>query len=61
VDNVYFSQFPSKDALSMNSRNISGMRESGSLGIVIEMLRRVDFDGCLDTTPENNQKIPSIA
>ena len=56
VENVYFAGFPSKDAsmslsaLTMNSRNISGMRESGSLGIVIEMLRRVDFDGPMDAT-----------
>lgn len=56
VEQVYFSEFPSKDAsmslsaLSMNSRNITGMRESGSLGVVIEMLRRVDFDGTTDST-----------
>jgi hypothetical protein len=56
VENVYFSQFPSKDAsmtfsaLSMNSRNITGMRESGSLGVVIEMLRRVDYEDCQETT-----------
>jgi hypothetical protein len=56
VEKVYFAGFPSKDAsmslsaLSMNSRNIPGMRESGSLGVVIEMLRRVDFDCRTDTT-----------
>ena len=56
VEKVYFAGFPSKDAsmslsaLSMNSRNISGMRESGSLGVVIEMLRRVDFDNRTDQT-----------
>jgi hypothetical protein len=56
VEKVYFDNFPSKDAsmslsaLSMNSRNIIGMRESGSLGVVIEMLRRVDFDNTTDTT-----------
>jgi hypothetical protein len=54
VDQVYFSSFPATDAsiaistLSMNSRNIDGIRQSGALGVVIEMLRRVDFDCPLD-------------
>lgn len=56
VEKVYFAGFPSRDAsmslsaLSMNSRNIVGMRESGSLGVVVEMLRRVDFDNITDNT-----------
>jgi len=54
VDKVYFSSFPSKDAssalsaLSMNVKNIDGMRKSGSLGVVVEMLRRIDFSTELD-------------
>jgi hypothetical protein len=56
VDKVYFENFPSKDAsgalsaLSMNVKNIEGLRQSGSLGVVIEMLRRLDFSVPQDET-----------
>lgn len=49
VDKVYFESFPSGDAsktlsaLCMNNRNIDGMRQSGTLGVVIEMLRHVQL------------------
>lgn len=56
VDKVYFSSFPPNDAsitiatLTMNSQNIESMRQSGTLGVIIEMLRRVDFNLPLDET-----------
>ena len=61
VDKVYFSNFPSKDAsgalsaLSMNVKNIEGLRQSGSLGVVIEMLRRLDF-----TCPQDDTHITDL-
>jgi hypothetical protein len=50
VEQVYFSSFPEKDAsaafsaLSMNKYNIEGLRQSGSLGVVVEMLGRLNLD-----------------
>jgi hypothetical protein len=50
IDSVYYSSFPAKDAsvalsaLSMNVKNIDGLRKSGSLGVVLDMLQRIDFD-----------------
>jgi hypothetical protein len=50
VEQVYFSSFPEKDAsaafstLSMNKHNIDGLRQSGSLGVVVEMLGRLNLD-----------------
>jgi hypothetical protein len=54
IDQVYFSSFPPNDAsiaistLSMNSNNIHHIRQSGALGVIIEMLRRIDFNSTLD-------------
>jgi hypothetical protein len=54
IDQVYFSSFPPNDAsiaistLSMNSNNIHHIRQSGALGVIIEMLRRIDFNSPLD-------------
>lgn len=50
IDQVYFSTFPEKDAsatlstLSMNKNNIDSLKKSGSLGVVIEMLSRLDLN-----------------
>ena len=51
IDKMFFSEYPSakEDGVSalssflMNSGNISELKHTGSLGAVIELLRRVDF------------------
>jgi hypothetical protein len=50
VEQVYFSSFPAHDAsatfsaLSMNKQNIDGLRKSGTLGVVVEMLGRLNLE-----------------
>jgi hypothetical protein len=51
-DRIFFSEFPEEDVslslstLSMNTVNLDEMKKNGSLGVVIEMMRRIppDFD-----------------
>lgn len=50
IEQIYFSSFPDKDAsatlstLSINKYNIQNLKVSGALGVVIEMLNRLELE-----------------
>lgn len=56
IEQIYFSSFPDKDAsatlstLSINKYNIQNLKSSGSLGVIIEMLNRLEFSKSVDET-----------